>query len=171
MFQEIKQHRKFRSTLMFIIQNVWSTSFTHLKIYPVLLCYGWWIKHKIKENFSSYCKSPLQCRIFTGIFINVPLNIHMFESEGRKEAFAKTAESHWRRWCPLRWWWKRSWGLCGVFSVTQTAAICRKDTEMLGKQVIICVVIPAYGYTVCTYGPYTITGMADLLKQYYTVSL
>lgn len=33
-------------------------------------------------------------------------------------------------------WWKRSWDLCVVFSVTQTAAICRKDTVTLGKQMI-----------------------------------
>lgn len=55
--------------------------------------------------------------------------------------------------------------------MTQTATICRKDTEMLGKQAIICMVIPAYGDRVYTYGPYMITGMADLLKQYHTVSL
>lgn len=84
-----------------------------------------------RENFSSYGKSPLQCRILIII-------IHVWIGRKKKtktlQRQQKAIEGNYVL-CNLKWW-KRSWNLIVVFSMTQAAATWGKDTETLGKQLI-----------------------------------
>lgn len=120
-----------------------------------------------RENLSFYWKSPLRCRILTGIIIN----IYAWIRREKKGPHKDSLPCHWGRqflvWCGGG---REAGALCAVFPVTRIAAVCRKETNVrkVGDRFGLC---NLHVVIVYMHGPYMITEVAVLLKQYCMVWL